>query len=244
MYSIEQYRAHIYEQKSIIDALRPLSDAQLRNMREWFRVGFIHHTNAIEGNTLSLQEVKMVVEEGITIGGKTVRELQETINHGRIMDVVGDFFDGKRCVIDSEFICRIHRLLVEGLVDSGDAGVWRTIPIRVSGSEDEFPSPDEVSGLMDDFVAQYGTISTLDKVASLHYDFVKIHPFVDGNGRIARFLMNVALVSLGYFPVVISRVVRQEYIGSLQGNNKEKWTQFFYWQLYENMKDYVRFLQG
>lgn len=97
---------------------------------------------------------------------------------------------------------------------------------------------------MEIFFATLGThIVTLEDVAHIHYDFVKIHPFADGNGRLARILMNLALLHLGYFPVIIPRVVRGEYIASLQGDHFDQRYQFFLRQVYENHKDYLKFFQ-
>lgn len=242
MLSISSYEKKIAELKEQLDLLKPFDIDQLKNLRERFRIWFIHHSNAIEGNTLTLQEVKMVVEEGMTIGGKTVRELRETINHGDLMEVLEDFFVKNKLTLTETFVCKLHKLLLEWLVEKKHLGSYRDINIYVSWTEEKFPEPKKISALMKKFFADYAQIKSLKDVAKLHYDFVKIHPFVDGNGRLARILMNLGLVSLWYLPIIIPKVVRSEYIASLQGKNFEKRHTFFLWQVCENMKDYVRFL--
>ena len=244
MNTIPEFLDRIKKQKSQLDALRPFDQSQLQNLREWFRVGFVHHSNAIEGNTLSLQEVKLVIEEGLTIWWKTVRELQETINHGKLMDTLHDMFEKNGFRFTKHHVLDLHRQLMTGLLSEKDCGAWRKIQVRISWTTEELPSPQQVPDLMEDFFATIANkIETLEDVAHIHYDFVKIHPFVDGNGRIARVLMNLALVSLGYFPIIIPRMLRQEYIDTLRGDRFEKRYQFFLWQVYENHKDYLRFLE-
>ena len=229
--------------KQDLDMLRPFSDIQLQNLRQRFRIWYIQQTNAIEGNTLTLSEVKVLLEDGITVGGKTIREIRETTNHAEIMTLLWDLFDDH---IDTNItlsrILDIHRWLMEGTLDASYVWLRRDIHVVVSGSEDTFPHPNQVRELMKDFVdASYLRPQSLEDVARIHYNFVKIHPFVDGNGRIARLLMNIWLITLWYFPIIIPIVTRHEYISSLQGNDFDIWYRFFVRQVIENHKDYVRF---
>lgn len=139
-------------------------------------------------------------------------------------------------------ISHSHVFLIS--TDDDASYVWsrRDIHVVASGSEETFPHPNQVRELIKDFVdASYLRPQSLEDVARIHYNFVKIHPFVDGNGRIARLLMNIWLIALWYFPIIIPIVTRHEYISSLQGNDFDIWYRFFVRQVIENHKDYVRF---
>jgi Fic family protein len=227
--------------KSQLDAFRPFNQTQLENLRERFRIGFIQNSNAIEGNSSTLTEVKVLLEDGITVAGKTVREIKETLNHGEVMQSLDNLFTEKPFTIDEPFVLQLHQDLMRGLVEKSDLGQWRRIGVRVTGSEDVFPNPLKVPEKMKTFFSDVSSLHSLEDVAKLHFEFVKIHPFVDGNGRIARLLMNIGLISLGYFPIIIPVVLRNEYITALQGNHFDYWLEFFLGQVYENHKDYVRF---
>ncbi len=237
-----EYLSKIKTLKNNLDILRPFDKSQLKNLKEWFRIGFICNNNALEGNTLTLQEVKIVVEEWITIWGKTIRELKETINHGQLMKILDDFFLSQQFILSDKMICDLHKILLEGLVEEEQLGNYRNIKIYVSGTQDKFPDPDKINNLMKDYIHKYKSPKNLEDIARIHYDFVKTHPFTDGNWRLARILMNLALVSIWYLPIIISKAVRLEYISSLQGDNFTDRYKFFLWQLHENMKDYYRFL--
>ena len=236
-----------YEQKidlllKYFDTKRPLDQKILKNLQNWFRVAFTYTSNAIEWNTLTLDEVKVLIEDGITIGWKTLRELKETENYAKLVDRIFDLMDEK-FTLTHEFILDLHKQLFDWILDN--AGSYRKIPITVSWDELAiFPSPDEVFDKMDDFINFVNTEpDSLKKVAKIHYDFVKIHPFEDGNGRIARLLMNLYLVRMNIFPIIFPLSVRLDYIVSLKSSKSfDDFYNFFLRQLYENLKDYKRFL--
>ncbi len=231
------------ELKHNLDMMRPFSDIQLQNLKQRFRIGYIQQTNALEGNTLTLSEVKVLLEDGITIGGKTIREIRETTNHAEIMTLLWDLFDHTiNTDITLSRILNIHRWLMDGTLDTRYLWSRRDIQVVISGSEDQFPHPSQVETLMNNFIASSDcNPHWLENIARIHYNFVKIHPFVDGNGRIARLLMNIGLIKCWYFPIIIPTVTRHEYISSLQGDNFESWYRFFVRQVIENHKDYIRF---
>jgi len=167
--SISQLLPKITKQKIQLDTLRPFDQTQLKNLRERFRIGFIHHSNAIEGNTLTLQEVKMVIEEWITIGGKTLIELQETINHGKLMDQIHDMFEQNGFHFTPKEICQLHKFLTEGIVKTKESGHRRTISIRVSWSEDSFPLPQDLTSLMDNYCKKRTRKKySLEQIAHIH----------------------------------------------------------------------------
>ncbi|GHV24948.1 hypothetical protein FACS1894176_02340 [Bacteroidia bacterium] len=134
---------------------------------------------------------------------------------------------------------------MRGLLEKEECGQRRNITVRVTGSEETFPNPSQIPELMKEFfTSDFSSPHSLEDVARLHFELVKIHPFVDGNGRIARLLMNIGLITIGYFPIIIPMVVRNEYISSLKGKQFEKRFAFFVQQVYENHKDYIRFFMN
>lgn len=231
--------------KAELDSFRPFDQSQLKNLREWFRIGFIQNSNAIEWNSSTLSEVKVLLEDGITIGWKTVREIRETLNYGDVMLGLDNLFSDQKFKITESFVLKLHRDLMRGLLEKVECWTWRKINIYVTGSEEEFPLPSQVPYLMQEyFSSEFVLPKTIQDVAKIHFDFVKIHPFVDGNGRIARLLMNIGLIGIWYFPIVIPVAVRNEYISSLKDKHFESWFDFFVQQVYENHKDYVRFFSN
>jgi len=168
--------------------------------------------------------------------------IKETENYAKLVDRIFDLMDEK-FTLTHEFILDLHKQLFDWILDN--AGSYRKIPITVSWDELAiFPSPDEVFDKMDDFINFVNTEpDSLKKVAKIHYDFVKIHPFEDGNGRIARLLMNLYLVRMNIFPIIFPLSVRLDYIVSLKSSKSfDDFYNFFLRQLYENLKDYKRFL--
>lgn len=177
-----------------------LGVSQLKRMHEYFDVDYTYESNRIEGNTLTLQETALVVNEGLTIGGKSMREHLEAINHRDAIEFVrdlvtsGDNF-GKRVLL------QLHRLVLKE-VDSDHAGIYRSVPVRITGSDTILPQPYMLDQLMDDYFEFY-TIQTsrlhpVILAAEMHERLVSIHPFVDGNGRTARLVMNLILLRNGY----------------------------------------------
>lgn len=245
MFTAKEYLSKIAELTSKLDALKPYDQTQLKNLQDRFRIGFIQNTNAIEGNTLSLSEVKVLLEDGVTIAGKTVRELKETLNHGDLMTELDNLFSDTKRKINEKSILWLHTTLMRGLVVDKHLWKWRTINIRVTGSNDIFPDPQNVPVLMSKFFeSPICECKKFEDIARLHFEFVNIHPFVDGNGRIARLIMNLWLIKCWYFPIIIPVIIRNEYIESLRWQNFDKRYTFFLWQVYENYKDYLRFFSN
>ena len=213
-------------------------------MQAWFRVSFTAHSNALEGNSFTQEEVKVLIEDGITVWWKTIRELRETQNLADLTHIIWDFFE-KDLILDEKIIFELHKKLLTG-IEKENLWTYREVQVFISWSDEKLPRSKDVLWLMADFfaMANTDTINTLEKVAKIHYDFVKIHPFVDGNGRLARLIMNLYLVKNGFLPIIFPVVTRLEYIKSLW---KEKTFSDFYtyflWQLHENLSDYLRFFE-
>ncbi len=204
------------ELKEKLDALRPLPLEVVRNLDEWFRIETTYSSNALEGNTLTASETAIVVEKGLTIGGKTVREHLEAINHAFAFDFILSLAGGATDVLQLRDIRAIHQLILKG-IDDVSAGGWRKVSSKVSGSSFEFPPPWQLEELMQQWMSWLNNCQDhpVVKAAKAHLKLVTIHPFVDGNGRTARLLMNLLLIQAGYPPAVIRPALRAEYIEAL-----------------------------
>ncbi len=211
----ERLLSRINEKMHRLNLLRPLPADAVRKLHEEMRLLHTYHSNAIEGNTLTLPETKLVLEEGITIGGKSLREHLEATNNARAFDLIEDIAKKKK-PINHMVIQQIHEVVTAGILE--DAGKYRTKNVRITGSAKTPPDWSKVTELMDDLIeriAQYKN-HTVEVAAILHHRFVGIHPFIDGNGRVSRLLTNLYLIAQGYPPVVLKIEDRGKYYRSLR----------------------------
>lgn len=203
--------------KRTLDRLRPLPKDAVRNLEAWFRVELTYTSNALEGNTLSRRETAVVLEKGLTVGGKTLKEHLEATNHARAIDLVASLVASQQ-VVSEQHLLRLHELVLEG-IDDANAGRYRTVAVRIAGSTVVLPNPRRVPDLMHEFaewLAAHGTLHPVTFAAEAHYRLVSIHPFIDGNGRTARLLMNCLLMMHGYPPAIIRPRDRTAYLGALE----------------------------
>ncbi|SFE12583.1 Fic/DOC family protein [Paenibacillus algorifonticola] len=195
----------INELKQELDSLMPLPSAAVRNLEEVYRVEWTYNSNAIEGNTLTLLETKLVLEEGLTIGGKKLREHFEVINHSEAISYVQDIVHRNMAVTES-VIKSIHHLVLKN-IDDENAGRYRSINVRISGSQHTPPTyvfvPEKMESLLHWYHEQHNSLHPVELAARLHFQFVFIHPFADGNGRTARLLMNLVLMQHGFPPAIV-----------------------------------------
>lgn len=181
------------------------------------------HSNAIEGNTLSLAETKAVLLDGVTVSGHPLREHLEAVNHREAWRQMRRMASGTAPVTEQD-VLDLHRTILTG-IQSDDAGVYRRERVRVVGSTLIFPNPLKVPELMAAFVAGLDSTGRDEtghpvlQAARAHYGLVAIHPFIDGNGRTARLLMNLLLIRAGYPPALISVAARAEYYAALEEAN-------------------------
>ncbi len=204
--------------KQHLDSYKPLQNELIKNLEEWFRIELTYTSNAIEGNTLTRQETAMVVEEGITVKGKSLTEHQEAINHAKAFDYIQTLVNKKRQELTAKDILDIHSIILNK-IDDINKGRYRTVAVRLRGSETILPNPLKVPELMDEFIAwlQSDNSDHPVKIAiDAHYKLVSIHPFVDGNGRTARLLLNLLLMQAGFPSAIIRKEDRSEYINSLE----------------------------
>ncbi len=222
---LETYLAkRIQEKKARLDSLRPLSPAAVARLNETRMLEWIYNSNAIEGSTLTLRETRLILETGLTIGGKSLREHFEVTNHREAIHYVESLV-AKNAVITPFHVRQIHALVLQQ-IDAENAGQYRKTQVRIAGASHTPPDSWEVPRLMDEWGAWLLTAQTegepISVAAQAHHRLVNIHPFVDGNGRTARLLMNLILIQAGYPASVIEQVHRQQYYRVLaqadQGN--------------------------
>jgi len=202
--------------KSKLDRHRPLSTDMSKNLHEDLVLKWTFNSNAIEGNTLTMQETKVALE-GITIGGKSLREHFEAINHKDAILFV-EKLATKGELLSEHDIRSIHSLILKN-IDEQNAGHYRNINVLISGAEHKPPQSLEIPSKMQKFIGWYKNnhknLHPVELAARVHIDFVGIHPFVDGNGRTARLLMNLELIKQGYPPVIIKVENRLDYYKAL-----------------------------
>lgn len=236
MSSLTQIKARILEKKQKLAGL-VLDPNLLLNLGEWLRMELTYTSNALEGNTLTRQETKLVVEEGLSIGGKTVREILEIKNHAEALNLVQDIAKNKKTNELSEHdLLAIHSIILKG-IDDFEAGKYRNVRVRISGSETIPPNHLKVSQLMTEMFGQIQNYKgseeeALDFAIESHYNLVTIHPFVDGNGRTARLLLNLILLQ-NKFPITfIQKEERKQYLTSLEkaqtGGSKDDYLELMY----------------
>ena len=208
--------SHLDRLKAKLDAHRPLSQEMLSNLHEDLVLRWTFNSNAIEGNTLTLQETKVVLE-GITVGGKNLREHFEAINHKEAIFYVEELTKKNELLCEHD-IKSIHSLILKN-IDDKNAGKYRDINVLISGAEHKPPQALEVSAKMQEFISWYKKEHTnlhpVELAARVHVDFVAIHPFVDGNGRTSRLLLNLELIKHGFPPAIIKVENRLAYYKAL-----------------------------
>ena len=217
----------IDDKKVILDSKRPLPEHAAKSIREKLLLDWTYNSNAIEGNTLTLIETKVILE-GITIGGKTLREHLEVVNHREAI-----FYIENIARENEEFtkwkIKNIHRLILKGINDKY-AGSFRDEQIMKSGVGRMSPEPLLINEQMVNFIRWYNTkaknLHPVERAAMVHTIFLGIHPFIDGNGRTSRLLLNLELMKNGYPPIVIKSENSFKYYSALDkihetGDNRE-----------------------
>lgn len=196
----------IDKKKNIIENKRPLPKNTLTSLREKIILDWTYNSNAIEGNTLTLSETKVVLEDGITVGGKTLKDHLEVLNHKEAILYMEDIIKNNESLSERQ-IKNIHYLILKG-IDNENAGRYRKEKVLISGAEHIPPDPIKVQEQMEKLVEWYygdgKKLHTVEKAAVLHTDLVKVHPFIDGNGRTARVLLNFELMKNAY-PIIIIR---------------------------------------
>lgn len=211
-YDFEQ----IDQLKKRIDNYRPFTSTLTETLRQSLIVEWTYNSNAIEGNTLTLSETKVVLE-GITIGGKSVKEHLEIINHKEAILFLEQLVNGEETVSEWN-IKNIHQLILKD-IDNLNAGKYRMENVLISGATHippkHFMVPELMQKLVNEYNHEWKSYHPIIQACLMHGEFVKVHPFIDGNGRTARLLLNLILLLNGYPPVVIKKECRLKYYVAL-----------------------------
>lgn len=226
-----------------IDQYRPFKPTLLQQIREYYRIGFTYSSNALEGNSLTETETKIVLENGLTVSGKPLKDHLEAIGHSEAYDYM--LGSARKRGVKEENVQQLHHYVFYR-INEKQAGVYRKEKVFISGSKYACPAPKEVPKLMKQLLPRLAkikkTMHPVEYAALAHKEFVFIHPFIDGNGRVARLLMNLILIQAGYCIAVIPPVLRSEYIASLEKAHvdDDDFIDLIGRMVRETQKDYLR----
>ena len=206
----------ISQKKKRLDAYRPLESFTVQRLHTDLRLLTTYHSNAIEGNTLSLHETQMVLEYGVTIDGHPLREYLEATNHAEAFDELSKLVETP---ISTRTIQRLHSLVMDKI--DPNAGELRKVQVYIRGANFTPPSARDVPVYIEQWVQWLTSDRALrydpvTRAAIAHHDFEAVHPFTDGNGRVGRLLLNLMLMQEGYPPAIVLREWRPRYIQALQ----------------------------
>lgn len=219
---LEATYKRLYEKKAILQKSRPLPKIALQKIQEALAIEWTYNTNSIEGNTLSLRETQMVLQEGITIKGKSLREHFEAKNHELALKRLYEMVENKQS-LDAKSILELHSFVLRSIEDDY-AGRLRNGGVRIAGANFVPPNAQKVSGLLDEliqFVQENPLqLNSIELATVFHHKLVWIHPFFDGNGRTVRLAMNLQLLQEGFTPVIILTNDRKKYYQALNQANK------------------------
>lgn len=227
-YEFIEFLKRLDAQKVSLDAFRPIPAYKIKSIRDSLSIEWTYNSNSIEGNTLSLIETVVVVKDGLTVAGKSLREHFEAVNHNEAIEFVEELVKPNYKLYKRD-ILEVHALVLDK-IDKSIAGIYRTAAVRIEGAN--FTPPDAllVNELMEELIDWYNTdaqsLHPIVRVSMFHHRFVWIHPFFDGNGRTARLIFNLLLMSEGFPPAIILKVDRRKYYRVLDASNKGDYSKF------------------
>lgn len=228
-YNVRDFLTRLDTQKVRLDSFRPIPAYKIKSIKESLDLEWTYNSNSIEGNTLTLMETLVVVKDGLTIAGKTLQEHFEAVNHTEAIQFVEELVQ-PGYTLHKRDILEVHALVLDK-IDKDIAGRYRTGDVRIQGAN--FTPPDAliIDELMADLISWYNTegqkLHPIIRVSVFHHRFVWIHPFFDGNGRTARLIFNLLLMSTGFPPAIILKVDRKKYYNSLNASNLGDYHKFF-----------------
>ena len=236
----------IEEKLEELNKRRPLTEGELERLNEEFLTEYTYNSNAIEGNTLTLRETDMVLR-GLTIDQKSLKEHLEVIGHKEAFDFVTELVKEK-CEINERVIKQIHYLVLADKKD--DRGVYRRLPVRIMGAAHETAQPYLIITKMEELLRNYlaSEEHIVTKLARFHIEFEGIHPFIDGNGRTGRLLVNLELMKAGYPPIDIKFTDRIAYYNAFDEyhvkHNLKAMESLFAKYINERLDIYLKMLQN
>ena len=212
----------LYEKKALLAKGRPLSNSVLQKIREGIALEWTYNSNSIEGNTLSLNETRLILQEGITIKGKSLREHFEAYNHEKAIDYLYSLVS-KNYTLRSIDILNLHGLVLRSIEDDF-AGRIRDGGVRIVGANFTPPNAAKVGGLIDELILFVNEnpmgLNDIVLATIFHHRLAWVHPFFDGNGRTVRLAMNLLLLKVGFPPAIILKNDRKKYYDALNQANK------------------------
>lgn len=208
-----------------LNKLRPLSKTLLQKLKERFEVEMTYNSNAIEGNSLTLKETYWIIQEGITVKGKPLKDILEAKNHKEALDFLYELVEhGSQFTFSEHLIKQLHALIIQD-IDREKAGRYRDVDVFITGTDHTPPSAFEVMPKMHELIQwarhSHTKMHVVEFSALLHHKFVHIHPFEDGNGRTGRLLMNIFLMKYGFPIAIIQKNDRQKYYRTLRAADSE-----------------------
>jgi Fic family protein len=209
----------INRKKSVLNSKRPLPKTAINKLHEEFRLLQTYNSNAIEGNTLTIKETKLVIEEGITVGGKSLKEYLEATGNANAFNKIEELAQSKS-KIDHLLVQEIHEIVTKGWLP--DSGKYRIHNVRIAGAKQRQPDFSKVPKLMSDLFKQVNQMKKHPIILAtyFHHRFVEIHPFSDGNGRVTRLLTNLILMQNGFPAIVLKKEDRMKYYQYLEKADK------------------------
>lgn len=208
-----QEKKEFYKKAQVVKKIFKDKEANFA-LTNWLETELAYTSNHIEGNTLTRQETTLAIK-GLTSGAKPLKDYLEAQNHARAFNQILKVFC-KQKTLSQDTILKIHKIILSGINDDF-AGRYRNVPVRISGSSVLLPSPARIYDLMVKFVKDINTQKDTFEAAILgHLQFVSIHPFIDGNGRVGRLLMNLLLIKGGYPPPIIRLRDRKRYLQTIE----------------------------
>lgn len=225
----EDLISRLAEKQKVLATARPLPAIALAKIRDSLSIEWTYNSNSIEGNSLTLRETHMVLNDGMTVKGKSLREHFETHNHDKAIDLLYKFVSDHK-PLDASSILDIHALVLRSIEDDF-AGRLRNGAVRIVGANFLPPNARKVSQLLDDLleviVENSAGFDAISLATLFHHRFVWIHPFFDGNGRTVRLAMNLILMKAGYPPAIILKNDRKKYYSALNQANKGRYNKLF-----------------
>ena len=242
----ESLLSQIDRKKKELDGKRPLTEGEVERLNEGFTVEYTYNSNAIEGNTLTLRETDLVLR-GLTIDKKPLKDHMEAVGHKEAFDFVTEIVKEK-CEINERVIKQIHYLVLADKKD--DRGVYRRVPVRIMGAAHETAQPYLIITKMEELLRNYlaSEEHIVTKLARFHIEFEGIHPFIDGNGRTGRLLVNLELMKAGYPPIDIKFTDRIAYYNAFDEyhvkHNLKAMESLFAKYINERLDIYLKMLQN
>lgn len=233
----------IYSLKKELDNRRPLSQSEIKRIRENYVIKNTYNSNAIEGNTLTEMETRVILETGITVAKKTLREHLEVKNHAEALDFIEDLKNNPLLEYDLK---SIHAIILDG-IDRLNAGKYRTTDVEIGGATHSVTPSYLIPEQMYELLKWYNSEEvTLNRIIEFTCRFINIHPFIDGNGRTSRLLTNLELLKLGYPPITILATERLEYYQALDKSYYKDYAfayDFFYNQIIQSLEEYLKYTE-